>query len=199
MRGTWHAVVGIFVGALGVAITVVYSVGASLEKDNRSEAHTLFHWGAGISAFAGSLLVMVFLFWPAYWWLAGRVATWVATQPVPPLRPPWPRNPRRFRVPFRSLERPQLDTSEPPAPPAVEGLGRVIVTARYGAENSWSDVTALIRTFVNQGNTRFLVQNDSMGGDPLPNAPKRLEVHYEVNGVRNETTTPEGSVCVLNL
>jgi hypothetical protein len=72
-----------------------------------------------------------------------------------------------------------------------------ISSARYGAETSWVDVTALLASLIKDQNLIVPVNNEEFGGDPCPNFPKAVEVTYRHQGVANSRSATEGSTLSL--
>ena len=55
-----------------------------------------------------------------------------------------------------------------------------LVSAQYGTNGTFTDVTALVRSQMTpHGTLSIEVTNDTMGGDPCPGLPKKLILHYE--------------------
>jgi alpha-L-rhamnosidase len=72
-----------------------------------------------------------------------------------------------------------------PAPPAVaSNLTLVIRRATYEAvaEGRAADVTSALKSQVQQGRLKLVVNNKTMGGDPAYNVVKRLRVEYDYGG-----------------
>lgn len=77
-----------------------------------------------------------------------------------------------------------------------------ILEARYGAGESWQDVTAVMRKL--SGNLPWVSlpspnYNQSFGGDPAPGVPKQLRVKYRLNGKEGEVTLAENALILLPL
>jgi hypothetical protein len=73
----------------------------------------------------------------------------------------------------------------------------VIVSAQYGAGNTWKDVVHLLQTRVQDGKLRIRADNAELGPDPLPNVTKRLEVAYSLDGRTNSKTVQENEILSL--
>ncbi len=77
----------------------------------------------------------------------------------------------------------QLDKTEakffetPSRSPAAEDEP-VILSAKYGAKDSWVDVTPLLRAKVKDGKLEVVATNEILGDDPLPGEAKKLDVTY---------------------
>ena|SRR5258708_6539699 len=71
--------------------------------------------------------------------------------------------------------------------------GLRILRAYYGAEGQFMNVTDALQNEVDDGQLYLLVDNESMGGDPLMGAHKWLRVLYVVNGERRNIVVPEHS------
>jgi len=72
-----------------------------------------------------------------------------------------------------------------------------VLFARYGADNTWRDVTAALRMKVRDGTLKFAVLNEELGGDPVPNVAKRLELTYSQGGGTYSKTASESEVLSL--
>ena len=72
-----------------------------------------------------------------------------------------------------------------------------ILFARYGAGTTWRDVTSLLRASVRDGALRFTVANEVLGGDPIPNVPKRIELTYSHGGQTYSKAASEGESLLL--
>ncbi len=67
-----------------------------------------------------------------------------------------------------------------------------VEVARYGANDRFVDVTDRVRhARAGDGELDSFVNNDSLGGDPLPNVPKRLEVLFRIGDRRLAVVVPE--------
>ena len=74
----------------------------------------------------------------------------------------------------------------------VRDYSLAVVTARYGANQGWIDVAALLRTRIRDGKLRIPVTNSDLGSDPAPNVVKTLEVEYSYGGRPYRRIVPEG-------
>lgn len=90
-----------------------------------------------------------------------------------------------------------VDPVPPPPPPPAYGARLAIISARYGANGRFVDVTRIVRGYVRDGQLRMRVSNDTMGGDPLRGADKVLLVEFEVNGQRMRREFREDSDMFL--
>ena len=67
-----------------------------------------------------------------------------------------------------------------------------VEVARYGQGDRFVDVTRYVRTARRgDGELDFLVINENLGGDPLPNVPKRLDVLFRIGDRRLAVSVPE--------
>ena len=79
-----------------------------------------------------------------------------------------------------------------PALPKQEKITQLkIVSARYGINNHWLDVTENMQNKVKENQLSIYASND-IDGDPLFGYPKNLEVEYILNGVKKKTLIREG-------
>jgi len=84
-----------------------------------------------------------------------------------------------------------------PARPAFEGR-LVVVSASYGTDGRWVDVTQTVRAQVNGDRLDFEVQNELFGIDPVPGRRKVLSVTYRRGGGPGNTVrVSEGDVIRL--
>jgi hypothetical protein len=156
--------VGLIVSAAIAAVGILYGLGAAYHKDNPAESHTLYHWGAGVAAGAAALLVVVFLFWPAYVWAVDYRTRYMARLPGRPT----------LHIPFTGRLRRRKSSGS-----------LVIVKAVYGRDDpcAWTDVTETIRRMVKDGRLAMTVTTAGLGiTDPLPGVVKELRVTYKVGG-----------------
>jgi len=72
-----------------------------------------------------------------------------------------------------------------------------VLFARYGADATWRDVTSLLRASVRDGTLRLTVANEVLGGDPVPNVPKRIELTYSHGGQTHSKAASEGESLLL--
>ena len=70
--------------------------------------------------------------------------------------------------------------------------GLRILQASYGATGRQADVSGRLQGMVSDRGLRLRVNNDSMGGDPAPNAHKQLYVVYSYRGQQRNVTVDEG-------
>jgi hypothetical protein len=75
--------------------------------------------------------------------------------------------------------------------------GLRIVSAKYGEQESFADVTARIQGLIIDDALRVQVTNQNMGGDSLENVVKRLDIEYEFDGVPFQASFTEGEVAVI--
>lgn len=72
--------------------------------------------------------------------------------------------------------------------------GVMILQAWYGANDSVTNVTQKLRSYINNGQIGLRVNNDSMAVDPAPEQRKALFVLYRVNGKRKAAIIQENGV-----
>ncbi len=72
--------------------------------------------------------------------------------------------------------------------------GVVILQAWYGANESVTNVTQKLRSYVSNGQIGLRINNDSMALDPAPHQHKALFVLYRVNGQRKAAIIQENGV-----
>jgi len=68
-----------------------------------------------------------------------------------------------------------------------------ILQAFYGAPGRQTDVSGKLQGMVTNQGLRVRVNNDSMGGDPAPNAHKQLYVVYSYQGQQRNVTVDENN------
>jgi hypothetical protein len=96
----------------------------------------------------------------------------------------------------RKTNSPPLRFRTPPtAAPVTKGLR--IIQARYGAQDTYMDMKAILEGRIQNDRLRVIVSNDLAGKDPLYNVPKALEVEYSFDGQPFTTVVLEGSELVL--
>jgi hypothetical protein len=80
-----------------------------------------------------------------------------------------------------------------PAPAApVQAAGTLrILSAVYGANGKWNDVTALVQSRVSGNAVAIPVTLDVLGSDPAPGTGKQLRVRYSLNGVEQEASASD--------
>jgi hypothetical protein len=76
-------------------------------------------------------------------------------------------------------------------------LGFRVSSARYGSDPTFADVTDLVQELVQDSRLDLLVNNQSMGGDPIENVPKVLSIYYRLDGVLETATVDEGDTITL--
>ena len=75
-----------------------------------------------------------------------------------------------------------------------------ILEARYGAGDTWQDVTAVMQKhsgdlpWVSLPSTNY---NQSFGGDPAPGVAKQLRVKYRLNGKEGEVSLAENALILI--
>lgn len=69
--------------------------------------------------------------------------------------------------------------------------GLHILRAYYGAEGQFINVTDVLRRQIDDGRVDLRVDNDNMGGDPLPGVHKWLRVLYQYEGERRNIVVDE--------
>jgi hypothetical protein len=77
-----------------------------------------------------------------------------------------------------------------------------IVKAEYGAAGNQKDVTDVLKKAAGERQWIALPKpsfNEAFGGDPAPNMPKKLVVHYRLNGKESEASFAENALVVLPL
>ena len=78
------------------------------------------------------------------------------------------------------------------------GYGNLrILSATYGVGGSYRNVGGILRRMASNDGLTILVNNETMGGDPVPGREKELIVRYELGRRQNETRVREGEI--LNL
>jgi hypothetical protein len=70
-----------------------------------------------------------------------------------------------------------------PDAPDVKEPVIAVVSARYGADDAWLEVTARVSEIVQKGHAAVTADNTTFGSDPALKKHKRLEVTYTVDGV----------------
>jgi hypothetical protein len=74
-----------------------------------------------------------------------------------------------------------------------------ILNARYGAGNTWADVTQRVRSLVSNNALSFAVGSSALANDPLPGIQKTLEVRYRYQGQENMVALRDGETLQLPL
>ena len=75
-----------------------------------------------------------------------------------------------------------------------------IIKAQYGANDTFKDVTEILRQHVRGFPLIVLPSasyNAAFGGDPFPRVVKELKVHYRMNGKEGEVSFPENANVLL--
>jgi Domain of unknown function (DUF3395) len=65
---------------------------------------------------------------------------------------------------------------------ANSGEVLTILSARYGAAQTWKDVTTILRGRIRDSKIQIFATNQELGPDPLPNVAKMLQVDYTYHG-----------------
>ncbi len=86
--------------------------------------------------------------------------------------------------------------NEPPGPEGETGQASevVILSAKYGAGDTFRDVTGILKSIsaaASTGRVCFVVSNDTLGGDPLKGIIKDLVVTYSYAGKTGSITVRE--------
>ena len=71
------------------------------------------------------------------------------------------------------------------------GSGLLILRAYYGADGQFMNVTGALRGRIDEGRIYVRVDNQSMGGDPVPGRRKWLRVLYLYDGERKSLVVEE--------
>ena len=73
-----------------------------------------------------------------------------------------------------------------------------LVQAEYGSGRTWADVTARVRSLGRDNSLKIQVDNETLGGDPTPGAPKilRMQVRDE-HGVVSDLRYHEGDLISM--
>ncbi len=85
-------------------------------------------------------------------------------------------------APVTQLDRSQTRFFETPTPPVSAEDEPIILSAKYGAKDSWIDVAPLLRAKIRDGKLEVVATEEEFGEDPLPGEPKKLDVTYLYNG-----------------
>jgi len=72
-----------------------------------------------------------------------------------------------------------------------------IISASYGYRDRVANVTDRLRQLAQNGQLTIAVNNDSMGGDPAPDRPKKLDVTYSYRGRTRSVTVMEGDTLSI--
>jgi hypothetical protein len=83
--------------------------------------------------------------------------------------------------------------------PGTAGLNEAlrIVRAEYGADDRWTDITAILQARVTNGRMMVRIDNDLAGSDPAPKRPKELWLVYSTQGQQRRRLVPEGQFISL--
>ena len=91
------------------------------------------------------------------------------------------------------------DTIQIDAPPARIASGLQIVKAQYGYDRNYQDVTAALRSHLNDGSINITVSPQTMGvPDPNPQKVKYLKVDIKINGDPSSRKIQDGKKFELN-
>lgn len=71
-----------------------------------------------------------------------------------------------------------------------------ILSAKYGANNSFIGITDELNKAVRDNKLVMLVSND-IGGDPIPGVRKVATIHYEYNGKKHNININESEPLIL--
>ena len=72
-----------------------------------------------------------------------------------------------------------------------------IIEARYGAGETWQDVTQIVRSFVANEAISLKVSNENLQADPAPGREKALIVIFERHGKAKESRIQEGGWFII--
>ena len=75
---------------------------------------------------------------------------------------------------------------------SVSGVLKIL-SASYGAESTFQDVTPFVQNNVRKGSCSMRVGNDTLGGDPIGGKTKILTIRYQIGTQIHEATFTEGS------
>ena len=77
--------------------------------------------------------------------------------------------------------------------------GQLVITdGQYGADNDWTDVSAILKSMITGGRLELRGKyNQLFGHDPIEGTPKKLKVVYIHNGREVSLTVPEDTTLVL--
>ena len=81
--------------------------------------------------------------------------------------------------------------------PVVPAGDLQIISAYYGSRNHYVDVSRAVAAYMNNGQLRMRINNDTMGVDPDRNADKFLRIEYSFNGRRDSVQVGENGDLVL--
>ena len=66
-----------------------------------------------------------------------------------------------------------------------------VEVALYGAEGHFVDVRRMVEMARHEGELELAVENENLGGDPVPGVPKRLDVLFRIGERRFGVSVPE--------
>jgi len=72
-----------------------------------------------------------------------------------------------------------------------------IISAQYGHDNRWADVTDIVRRSTMRGRLDIIVGNQTFGMDPAPAEFKSLRIEYRLNGQPMRDEFPENTRVIL--
>jgi hypothetical protein len=72
-----------------------------------------------------------------------------------------------------------------------------VVEARYGVGETWADGAARLNDKIKRDRLNFIVDNETMGGDPAPNRPKVLVITWRVGRETFDSSFSEGTHVVI--
>lgn len=72
-----------------------------------------------------------------------------------------------------------------------------IISAKYGKNNKFNDVTKLLQSKITDGSISLKVTNDTMGGDPIKGTHKELIVDYLYEGRADKRHVSENDYLIL--
>ena len=71
-----------------------------------------------------------------------------------------------------------------------------LISAKYGAKDSWIDVTEQVRKKIHDNLLRIEISN-ALAGDPIYGVPKTLEIKYIIDGEHKSTSLKEGTIFYI--
>ena len=86
-------------------------------------------------------------------------------------------------------------TAEGPLPELEPPKELCIISAKYGARDTWTDITEKVKAEVVGSTLEMRSGNNLVGGDPLFGVPKTLRIEYEADGKRGTAVAGEGDTC----
>jgi hypothetical protein len=93
-------------------------------------------------------------------------------------------------VPFNDVASSDAGRSE-------DGNNLGIISASYGYGNQIANVSDRLRQLAQNGQLSITVNNDSMGGDPAPHRPKKLDLTYSYRGRTRSIVVMEGDTLSI--